>query len=119
MKCVLIVDDELPSLALQVLVIERFGFKVMTAGNGREALDRFKTSVPDLVITDVNMPDMDGLALCRAIKASWNVPVIMISGHDYGVEAKNAGAEIFINRPFIVPFLRSQIQELLGEPCPN
>jgi len=94
-------------------------FKIVTAPNGEDA---FKTALsinPDLIITDLMMPVMDGLTLCKKLKSdihTSHIPVIVItarSASDANIEALESGAEVFIQKPFSVDVLKAQINSIL------
>ena len=102
---VLVVDDNPLLLKSQRLHLERAGYQVAEAGSAGEALDAARRELPDLVLSDVMMPGMDGFALCRALRsdpATHSVPVVLISGH-YGEmldlrHAAHCGANMFVSR---------------------
>jgi twitching motility two-component system response regulator PilG len=103
---VLVVDDS-PTVARVVgFELRKHRLEVMAASNGREALALLKTHVPDLVLLDINMPDMDGYQVCRAIRAddrTRRIPVVMLSGKDGffdRVRGRMAGAADYITKPF-------------------
>ena len=83
---ILIVDDEAHILQVLSLKLENAGFEVLTAEDGEEAMHRAKDEVPDLVITDFQMPYMTGLELCKALRAdaaTENIPVLMLTARGY------------------------------------
>ncbi|WP_285907450.1 response regulator [Pseudodesulfovibrio pelocollis] len=100
---VLLVDDEEDIRELLGMLLDDLGFAVRTAANGAEALDAFRLDRPDIVLTDIKMPGMDGIELLGAIKAlDQDVEVIMISGHgDMGlaIESLKLSAADFITKP--------------------
>lgn len=102
---VLIADDDFTSRALTRATLEQAGFSVVEAGDGNEALAVFSDTAPDLVLLDVDMPDMDGYAVCRKLRrkpAVKYVPIVMVTGRD-DLESINeayaAGATDFIAKP--------------------
>ncbi len=103
---ILIVDDTPESLALLGRILEEHGYRVRPAPNGRLALKSVAARLPDLILLDVKMPEMDGFEVCRHLKSkeySRNIPVIFISA--YGdtpkrVEGFKAGGVDFISKPF-------------------
>lgn len=104
METILVVDDEKNfRRILEALFIEE-GYEVLTAENGREALDVFKQSDVDLVLTDMKMPVMDGMHLLEAVKQiDPQLPVIMMTAHgtvDKAVEAMQKGAYTYVLKPF-------------------
>jgi DNA-binding response OmpR family regulator len=103
---ILIVDDTLASLELLNCIFEERGYRVRAATNGRHALRSVEAKMPDLILLDVKMPEMDGYEVCRRLKANEhtsNVPVIFLSVKRetaekvYGFEV---GAVDFITKPY-------------------
>ena len=104
METILIVDDEKNYLTILSAVLEEEGFEVLTALSGQEALEIYKTSDLDLVVTDMKMPEMDGIALLENIKQlDPDLPVMMMTAHgtiDKAIEAMQKGAYTYILKPF-------------------
>ena len=104
METILIVDDEKNYLRVLSAVLEEEGYEVLTALNGREALEIQETSDLDLALTDMKMPGMDGIKLLEHIKSKDpDLPVIMMTAHgtvDKAVEAMQKGAYSYILKPF-------------------
>lgn len=105
MKALLVDDNQLVSEAMQ-MVLEGEGFDVEAACNGLQALTMLKHSVPDIVITDVVMPDMDGLQFIRSVRGiSEHVPILAISGMGpeggklYLKQAEKLGADLTLSKP--------------------
>lgn len=105
-QTILVADDEPANRALIQRRLERAGYRVLTAQNGREAVDVALKSLPDLVLLDVMMPVMDGLEACQLIKeteATHDIPVIFLSARDetdLKVSGLNLGANDYISKPF-------------------
>jgi PAS domain S-box-containing protein len=103
---ILIVDDTPESRELLGRILEEHGYRVRPAPNGRLALESVAARLPDLILLDVKMPEMDGYEVCRRLKSnekSRNVPVIFISAHGETakkVEGFKAGGVDFITKPF-------------------
>lgn len=103
---ILVADDEPINRALIQRRLERAGYSVLTAQNGREAVERARAERPDLIILDVMMPVMDGLEACQSIKADDSVrdtPVIFLSARDeteVKVSGLSLGANDYISKPF-------------------
>ena len=113
---VLVVDDE-PSLANALgCVLLTEGYHVRTAAEGRNALASFHEWRPRLVITDLRMAPMDGIELCRQIRAQSNVPIIVVSGEDHEVskiEALDSGADDYVVKPFNAGELLARVRAVL------
>lgn len=94
-------------------------YSVTAASNGVEALKSVRKKIPDLVITDLMMPQMDGLALCKAMKSDfeyWHVPIIMLTAKsdiETKLESLEVGADIYLPKPFILSELELQIRNIL------
>ena len=101
---ILVVDDERPMQRILEILLRKLGHEVLCAGNGREALALARRQPVDLVLTDLRMPEMDGLALLEALRAEGqDVPVILITAYgtvDSAVRAMKHGASDYIIRPF-------------------
>src|SRR5579859_7688925 len=115
----LVVDDDAVMRMVVREVLEREGFEVQEAANGREGLARFSSTKPDIVLLDVMMPEMDGYAACAAIRAlpeGTRTPILMMTGLD-DLESINrafeAGATDFIGKPINWGVLGHRIRYLL------
>jgi two-component system, OmpR family, KDP operon response regulator KdpE len=113
---ILVVDDEPQITRVLKTTLSSQGYGVRSAGNGQEALDEMKSWLPDLVITDLRMPTMDGLELCRHIRLKSTVPIIVLSvkGEEaVKVQALDAGADDYITKPFSVNELLARVRAAL------
>jgi len=113
---ILVVDDE-PQIArvLKTTLTTR-GYSVRTASDGDDALLVMKSWTPDLVITDLRMPNMDGVALCRHVRAKSGTPIIVLSVRNEErskVEALDAGADDYVTKPFSVDELLARVRAAL------
>jgi diguanylate cyclase (GGDEF)-like protein len=103
---ILVADDEPVNRALIQRRLEREGYRVLTAQNGSEAVEKTKDALPDLVILDVMMPEMDGMDACRLIKEdekTRDIPIIFLSARDeteMKVSGLTLGANDYISKPF-------------------
>ena len=116
MATLLIVDDERPVRDLLVAVFASSGYRVVEPGDGRRALELVAAEHPDAVISDVMMPLMGGLELCRRIKADRNtrdVPVVLMSAVDQQ-RAEGAGADAFVSKPFDIDDFEQLVDRLLA-----
>src|SRR5262249_37456694 len=100
-RTVLVVDDSAMDRLLASSLLQNLGgWSVLTANNGAEALGVLQTQTPDLVLTDLLMPEMDGLELVQAVRTSHPlVPVILMTGHgseDIAIKALKAGAASYV-----------------------
>ena len=113
---VLVVDDHPEIRDLMVKILEKRGYQVSTASDGHDALTQFALDRPDLVITDLSMPGLNGYQLCRLIRGISSVPVLVMSAQK-GVEEKayEMGADAFVSKPFDMDALWAKINELLPE----
>ena len=113
---ILIVEDE-GSLADSVRYnLEREGFIVTVASDGRRALERFRAEPPALVILDLMLPEISGLDLCRTIRSESDVPIIMVTAKDSEadkVAGLELGADDYVTKPFSVRELISRVRALL------
>ena len=110
---ILVVEDE-DSLADTVRYnLEREGYAVAVASDGRKALERFRTESPSLVILDLMLPEMSGLDVCRQIRQISNVPIIMVTAKDSEadkVSGLELGADDYVTKPFSVRELVSRVR---------
>ncbi len=110
---ILVVEDEV-SLADTVRYnLEREGYAVAVAPDGRQALDRFREETPSLVILDLMLPELSGLDVCRQIRQISNVPIIMVTAKDSEadkVSGLEIGADDYVTKPFSVRELVSRVR---------
>ncbi len=115
-RTVLLVDDEPNIVTLVQFPLEREGFRVVTAGNGIEALDVFRSQTPDLVILDLMLPHLSGLEVLRQMRQESNVPVIMLTARKEEVDrivGLEMGADDYVVKPFSVRELVARIKAIL------
>jgi DNA-binding response OmpR family regulator len=113
---ILVVDDEESIQKLLTYPLEREGFEVVQARDGEEALDRFQEGSFDLVVLDLALPRLDGLEVCRRLRASSTVPIIMLTARDDEVDkvlGLELGADDYITKPFSIREFRSRVRALL------
>lgn len=110
---ILVVDDD-PNLREVVrYALSREGFRVEEAQNGEEALRRWRALKPDLLVLDVLMPEMDGLAVCREIRRESTVPIVFLSSRDEELDrvlGLELGGDDYISKPFSTRELVSRVQ---------
>jgi len=112
----LVVDDEAQIARVLRRSLAARGYEVQVAGEGEEALEIFNAWAPDLVITDLSMPNMGGLELCRRIRATSHAPIIVLSvkGEERAkVEALDAGADDYVTKPFGIDELLARVRATL------
>jgi DNA-binding response OmpR family regulator len=113
---ILLVDDEDSVQKLLTYPLERDGFRVVSARDGEEALRRFANEPVDLVVLDIMLPRLDGLEVCKRLRAESSVPIIMLTARDdefdtvLGLEL---GADDYITKPFSIREFRSRVRALL------
>ena len=113
---ILLVDDEDSVQKLLTYPLERDGFRVVSARDGEEALRVFAEESVDLVVLDIMLPKLDGLEVCKRLRAESSVPIIMLTARDdefdtvLGLEL---GADDYITKPFSIREFRSRVRALL------
>lgn len=116
---ILVVDDEPLNVELLRRLMTRRGYEVMTADNGARALERVAERRPELVLLDVQMPELDGFEVCRRIKGDADtrfIPVVLItalSASEDRVRGIEAGADDFVSKPFVIAELEARVNALL------
>jgi two-component system, OmpR family, KDP operon response regulator KdpE len=115
-KRILVVDDEQEITLVLRSGLAKHGYDVRVAGEGEAALDLFQAWTPDLVVTDLSMPNMDGLKLCQRLREISSVPIIVLSvkGDEAAkVEALDAGADDYVTKPFGMGELLARVRATL------
>lgn len=114
MRRILVIDDEKPTLSMFSLYLEAYGFEPLTAENGERGIEIFREHHPPIVLTDIKMPGMDGLAVLKKIKEeSPDTEVIVITGHgdiELALKALNLNATDFIDKPIRQEALESALR---------
>lgn len=116
MKRILVVDDERQIIRMLRTALQSSGYEVATAHNGVEALDRIKEQPPDLIITDLAMPELNGVELTQAVRRQAEIPIIILSVRDseaMKVRALDEGADDYITKPFNMPELLARVRAQL------
>ena len=112
-KTILIVDDEAPIRDILVYNLEKEGYKTIEASDGITAVDIALEKKPDLILLDVMLPKLDGLSVCKRIKNSLNVPILMLTAKDNEVDkivGLELGADDYITKPFSVRELVARVK---------
>ena len=113
---ILLVDDEESVQKLLTYPLERDGFRVVHAWDGEEALARFAAENVDLVVLDLMLPRLDGLEVCKRLRAQSTVPIIMLTARDDELDkvlGLELGADDYITKPFSIREFRSRVRALL------
>ena len=116
MKRILIVEDEPDIQELLCAYLQDAGYETETAGDGVEALDRFRAQAFDLVLLDVLLPKIDGFGVCEVIRRSSQVPVVMLTALDgEAQQLRGFGLNIddYVTKPFSMPILLEKIRAIL------
>ena len=116
MPTVLVVDDEANIRDLVSLYLTAAGYTVVTAADGLDALDRFRSDRPDLVILDIMLPGASGAEVCAAIRRESDVPVIMLTARSADLDKVallEAGADDYVTKPFGPPELVARARAVL------
>lgn len=115
-KLILVVDDEPRMTKFVRMNLELEGYRVAEAANGLEALEKVKNDLPDLVILDVNMPELDGFETLKLIRQTGNVPVIMLTvkgDEEDRIKGLELGADDYVTKPFSPRELASRVKAVL------
>ncbi len=119
---ILVVDDEKKMVDLVRAYLERDGYKVVEAADGRQALDVFHRTLPDLLILDLMLPEIDGLEVCREIRRTSDVPIIMLTARDDDTDkliGLELGADDYITKPFSPRELVARVRVILRRAHPS
>ncbi len=125
MKRILIVDDERQITRMLRTSLQNSGYSVVIANDGLEGFERFQAERPDLIITDLAMPEMNGLELTQAVRRIADTPIIVLSVRDTDamkVNALDEGADDYLTKPFSMPELLARVRAQLrriAEPEPD
>jgi DNA-binding response OmpR family regulator len=115
-KLILVVDDEPRMRRFMRMNLDLEGYRVIEASNGMEAIDRVREDLPDLVLLDVMMPEMDGFEALRFIRKTSSVPIIMLTvkgEEEDRVRGLELGADDYVTKPFSPRELASRIKAVL------
>ena len=125
-KTILVADDEVHIVRAVSLKLSNAGYEVMTASDGQEALDAVADTVPDLIITDCQMPNVNGFELCRRLaesEATRSIPVMMLTAKGFEFDEEEAKRELgihaVISKPFSPRELLAMVDATLHHGCVN
>ena len=112
----LIVDDDSGVTDMLSTLLKLQGYEVTTANRGMDCMDSLRKKIPDLILLDLMMPDMDGWAVCREVRRFSNVPILIISAindPDKIASILDAGADDYLTKPMATSVLLARINRLL------
>jgi DNA-binding response OmpR family regulator len=120
---ILMVEDDAVIREATQLTLERHGYDVTTAEDGLEAIERFEKIQPDVVMLDIMLPGLDGISVCRRIRESSTVPIVMVSARGDALDVVlglEAGADDYVTKPFdtqvLVARLRAVMRRAVADP---
>jgi two-component system alkaline phosphatase synthesis response regulator PhoP len=123
MSKILIVDDELQIIKVLKAYLEKAGFEVVTASDGKAALLAFQREKPDFMILDLNLPGMDGLDICKTVRRDSNIPILMLTARVEEADrliGLELGADDYVLKPFspreVVARVRTIFRRVAAEP---
>lgn len=112
-KTILIVDDEKPIVDILIYNLKKEGYNTIEAYDGERAIEMAFNEKPDLILLDIMLPKVDGLTVCKRIRNSLNIPIIMISAKDEEIDkilGLELGADDYITKPFSVRELMARVK---------
>ena len=112
-KTILIVDDEQPIVDILVYNLKKEGYNTIEASDGITAINVALEQKPDLILLDIMLPKLDGLSVCKRIKNSLNVPILMLTAKDGEIDkilGLELGADDYITKPFSVRELVARVK---------
>ena len=117
-KTILIVEDEQAIAEMLAAILEETDYQVVIAGNGQEALTRLETTRPNLILSDIMMPIMDGRTLCKKLRAHpiyRSIPIVLMSAAYNSVSRSNGNPAAFLMKPFGLQELLTTLSDIIGE----
>src|SRR5689334_9642674 len=119
---VLVVEDEASIASFVSLYLTNAGYLVQTVGSGHEALDKADSEKPDLIVLDLMLPDVDGIEVCRRIRQSSEIPILMLTARDEDVDkiiGLEVGADDYLTKPFNPRELVARVKSILRRAAPE
>ncbi|HLR39009.1 MAG TPA: response regulator YycF [Jeotgalicoccus sp.] len=120
-KKIVVVDDEKPIADILQFNLEKEGYDVLTANDGDEALELILKEVPDLVLLDIMLPGKDGMEICREVRKSHDMPIIMLTAKDDEIDkvlGLELGADDYVTKPFSTRELIARVKANLRRKVP-
>ncbi|HWQ02778.1 MAG TPA: response regulator transcription factor [Gaiellaceae bacterium] len=121
-QTVLVVEDESSIASFVALYLKNAGYAVRSAATGNEALAQFQASTPALIVLDLMLPDIDGIEVCRRIRKSSDVPILMLTARDEDVDkiiGLEVGADDYLTKPFNPRELVARVKSILRRASPE
>jgi len=121
-QTVLVVEDESSIASFVALYLKNAGYKVRSVGTGEAALEQVGAERPDLIVLDLMLPDIDGIEVCRRIRKSSEVPILMLTARDEDVDkiiGLEVGADDYLTKPFNPRELVARVKSILRRSVPE
>lgn len=121
-KKILIADDDPHILEVVTFALEKASMNICTASDGKQAIETFQSAHPDLIVLDVNMPEMDGLDVCKEIRKSSDVPILFLSSRDEEIDrilGLEIGGDDYLTKPFSPRELVARVKAILKRSSPK
>src|SRR4249920_151553 len=121
-QTVLVVEDETSIASFVALYLKNAGYKIRTVGTGQDALEGVADERPDLVVLDLMLPDIDGIEVCRRIRRSSDIPILMLTARDEDVDkiiGLEVGADDYLTKPFNPRELVARVKSILRRSVPE
>ncbi len=121
-QSVLVVEDETSIASFVALYLKNAGYGIRTVGTGQEALDTLARERPDLIVLDLMLPDLDGIEVCKRVRQSSDVPILMLTARDEDVDkiiGLEVGADDYLTKPFNPRELVARVKSILRRSVPE
>jgi DNA-binding response OmpR family regulator len=121
-QSVLVVEDETSIASFVALYLKNAGYAIRTVGTGKEALDALARDRPDLIVLDLMLPDIDGIEVCRRVRQSSEIPIVMLTARDEDVDkiiGLEVGADDYLTKPFNPRELVARVKSILRRSVPE
>ena len=121
-QSVLVVEDETSIASFVALYLKNAGYGIRTVGTGQEALDTLARERPDLIVLDLMLPDLDGIEVCKRVRQSSDVPILMLTARDEDIDkiiGLEVGADDYLTKPFNPRELVARVKSILRRSVPE